>query len=91
MSRAQAAMIPASLCISQLLTYFLGNLKAFFHSALEITKNSLNSTGTLLPVSLPYSLMAVAVLIHFDIFFSVASLQLVEKISKHCKVRRASF
>lgn len=48
MSRAQAAKIPASLCISQLLTYFLGNLKAFFHSALEITKDSLNSTGSLL-------------------------------------------
>ena len=70
MSRAQTAMIPASLCISQLLTYFLGNLKAFFHSALEITKDSLNSTGSLLPVSLPYSLMAVAVLIRVDIFLS---------------------
>lgn len=70
MSRAQAAMIPASLYISQLLTYFLGNLKAFFHSALEITKDSLNSTGSLLPVSLPYSLMAVAVLMHVDILLS---------------------
>lgn len=70
MSRAQAAMIPASLCISQLLTYFLGNLKAFFHSALKITKDSLNSTGSLLPVSLPYSLMSVAALIYFGIFLS---------------------
>lgn len=70
MSHAQAAMIPASLCISQLLTYFLGNLKAFILSALEITKDSLNSTGSLLTVNLPYSLMAVAVLIHFGIFLS---------------------
>lgn len=70
MSRAQTAMIPASLCISQLLTYFLGNLKAFFHSALEITKDSLNSTGSLLPVTLPYSLMAVTVVIDFGIFLS---------------------
>lgn len=71
MSHAQTAMIPASLCISQLLTYFLGNLKAFFHSALEITKDSLNSMGSLLPVSVPYSLMSVAALVRFGIFLSV--------------------
>lgn len=70
MSRAQVAMIPASLYISQLLTYFLGNLKVFFHSALEITKDSLNSMGSFLPVTLPYSLMAVTVIIHSGIFLS---------------------
>ena len=70
MSHSQTAMIPASLCISQLLTYFLGNLKAFFHSALEITKDSLNSMGSLLPVNLPYNLMAVAVQFNFSTFFS---------------------
>lgn len=90
MSRSQTAMIPASLCISQLLTYFLGNLKAFFHSALEITKDSLNSMGSLLPVNLPYNLMAVAVQFNFGIF-SVASIRVLDKLNKYCKVKRAFF
>lgn len=86
MSRAQAAMIPASLCISQLLTYFLGNLKAFFffHSALEITKDSLNSMGSL--SHLPCLAACGCSRTSWHVFS-----RLVDKTSKYFEVKKASF
>lgn len=77
-------MIPASLCISQLLTYFVGNLKAFFSSCIGNHKRLLELHEILIPVPFPCSPWLFQ---HILAFFSL----LVDKASKYFEVKKGFF